>query len=1448
MAEIVIPAGTAEQSQFNTMEAARNVLEVPSVGSAIAKGDNPGFFATAGEMYMQETFVGDWIRYGIFPSDKYQANWEYDENGFNPYKYWWDNQDKFTGAEEWLRSRMFDDVVSQEQFEARFARLTEQKEARDYLGRSESILGGIVGGLASFADVSTLLPAVGWAKKGNTAWKISRWALNGAYFQGAQELGLRMRQELRTNEESINNIGMGALIGGGLGIFGRALDPTSPLYYKGAMNPMNPNNPVLLGVGRVGDSIANSIVLRPVIKGGKETIEAFQASSFGKSVGAAAVQSSELIKSGATKVANPLRKGVKLLGRAGEAVITKSIGKAIPLVRMATDISGTVRDITQKLFDYGGLLTQDHRRGVGAASAEDFKARVAAIFEEGIMGDHNNAFTALRVKLAEITGKAMGNLGLQETGRRLANFGKDVAGGPMGELGGKNRDWTNRSGNLLEEEFANLQALALKNDITDDVLENLVQRFGEEGKDAIVKAANEMAERIHKANEVLEQLMIDHGMLNPKDKLGRDYGYAQLWIGAGVRGNRDGARQFFIRLLAGDPPEDFLMENYGLTKEQFDKLGKEPVNLPMVDGKGKKLNPDTGKYEEVQLYDPTDLRFGERYKTEILEDWSGELKNEGVATKVLELKLARDAEKRTRREAVLAARELRTTETDLKNATVEEAETILKRKFTIVERAKKIRERLRAERGVLENAEKAFAEELRLRNQRKQQLFDPKKLSKEQTALEEKRRGTVKAAEDALARLEGRNAEPAKIKRGQEKLTAADNELANTFDDILADAQKQSELPITSERITRLKERMRALDQRINSLDNTIGSMTARLEHLNQKVQTAKSAKDALKSAVSAARKAKAESAKGAKKAKREVKVAGKKLAATENRAPVHVYVDDLLLKLGDRQRDPFAGADSELFESGRTKRRIFKLDSAQRREAVSLGILRDDLYGILQDTIEDLSSRLSLRMAFGNMNEKDLIAKLTKDINDDYDQIIAKAVRDGRTDRHIQSIRKRRDRRVEDVKNGILRHLGVLGMPKDSEGWFTWLGKTARAFNYVRYGSGFLLPSTTDMANVVFTSGWGTYSYKNLRALRKMLSGMTHAEIQQIATASERILHASRTMKLGGMDDMKTMSGIGDHGTIKHHTTASIDRLLGGLSEATNVVSGMTLWNSWMKALAMINMQHKFVEYANTYDALAAASAKGDLGAEAKLAHLASLGMDAEVMTKVQALMKKYPPIEEGGLYELGMDRWLAEGEAGQDAYQAVLTGLRHTAQRAIMTPGHGDTPYWMSNQMGKVFGQFQTYGFASVSRFVLPAFQRMATYGDLQAFMSLNLAAALGTLVVMAKDIQRDGKIKDRSAGQWAYDIVDRSGILMYLSAPLADAKKFLNIGGGETSRYSMEKDRLSLLLGPTGGLVSDVLDMKDAITTGDVDRATRVGTKLMPFSFYARIGKTIYDKIDN
>lgn len=1375
-----------------------------------------GFWGTSYEMYMQETVVGDVLRYGIVPTDRNYSNYEYRPGSFNPYRFYMDNRDTYADMDQHIKGYLFDDVYDEQQFKDRVERFREYEFKKEQLANG-SVLGMLVGGIAGFADITTLIPGVNVAKKASTIGKIGRWALAGGYYSAVQEGALHLRQELRTLEESGFNIAAGTAIGGGFGVFGRALDPNSPLYYAGRANPLNPDNPVRMGIGRIGTGMKDNVVIQATMKNGEVVYKAVSETAVGRSVGAAAVKSTELAKSGAIMAQGPARAGVKAIGKAGEFATKKLGAKVSPIVRGLTHTSGKMRDFTEKMYNIGGILTENIKAGIFKPSVDDWKFTYMSRFEMEVLPAANDEYISLVTKIAGRPYSETRRV-LADAKDRTKQLGKDVVNAARGKNVERNRELT-MDEKLHEWEFHDLTFKALFDDITPDELANLQSRFGDDNAEAIVDAAMRQAKRIHTMNRMFTAEMRDKGF--DFEDLGDDYGVAQLWIANGIRANKGEAKNFFLEVLGSKPSDEFI-EEYGLTVEQFNKLGVEEVTVTR-NGETVTLTKEEGTVQ----------------KGEMLEDWAAGEKTAEEAALDAQIEIAEQRLKTASRNATLAGRELRKSWTEIKNASLDELKKMMDRKFALRQRSKAEIQKLQAEKSKAANELKAVEEEIRIRAN---QFHDTTRAT---ARLKNKRGKAVKEAEALLKMVEdeGAAASAKDVEFARDELIKADNEVAMSGEDALREAvDKAARKPVSSRRLATLQERIRNLEQRIKMKEDALKQLDTKLAGFTNLVNKATATKQQVIDLQKLKRKMNAEAQKGKRQAKRDLKKLKRQRKKGDAALSLNEYVDDLVRKLGDNETDALGGYNSELInmESGRTKRRHIRLTNAQRREAMRLGILRDDLYGIMQKGVDDISTQLALRQVFGNKGVAKMVQDEIAEVQAELQPKIDAAPKGSRQ-------RRRLERQLEiaenDIKNGFKRQLGVLGLPSSPDDWIPWLTQQARAFNYVRYGSGFLIPSTADLSNVVFTSGFGTFTASNFKAWNRTMSQMSNREIRMMALASERILQNSTVMKMNQAEAGREMTGIGNYGSLKHNTTSTIERVLGGLGEATNVASGMQWWNTRMKALAMVQMQDTFVRHMLKWDEISAASAN-NIKSQKIVAEMASLGLGSDQIRIIRQMMEKYPPQLVEGIYELDMGRWLKE-DIGQDAYEAINVALNSVATRAIMTPGKGDTPFLMSNNYAKMVLQFQTYGFVSLNKYMLPAFQRMANYGDMQAFMSMVLAAGLGYGIVAATDIKRNGEIKDRSVGQWGYDIVDRAGFLMFLSTPISAGANTFGMTGA--SRYSQERQDIGLILGPTGGLFTDIMGLTRNAVDGDMERVNQSLNKLMPFKLYKQIADVALEKFN-
>ena len=1387
---------------YDTLDHRANVQNFVHAGEGpidtMSAREDAGFFETAGLVYQQEAVIGSTITYGL-EKDRFSGLYNYDR-AFNPYAYWNDNKKDYADLEPYMRTKQFHDVINEEQFRDRAARKRKELENRERManGSGWGMLAGM--GLSLF-DIATLIPIGGWFQKGNSLMRVGKMALAGGTYTAAQEAILHMQQDLRTQTESIMNIGFGTAIGGGFGVFISARDPSSSLHPTNPKSPFSPKNPIYLGMGRIGKGMSESIVMKPVIKGGKKSFEFVRESS----VGAAAVEAGKVV-------------GV------GAKAIPRALAKAIPSYRLLLAASSKAREIGQGLFDTGGIIMTTMEGGTVRISVEDFKAHFMAPFE-AIFTRAADRFTHLSDKLAEITGRTQNQAvrgfraRVKEGSRFVSEQYHTARGRPPIEKG------ANRTGDMLEEfEFQDLTYKSLFDDIDEATLDNLRGRFGDEGADVILAEAKAQADDIHLVNKNMEDKMVESGMIKEDQRMGKEYGLAQIWNPRAMRGRgRAQAIRFFTEKFLGKPSDEFLDIEFGMTKSQFDKLGKEEITIG-----------DT-KYS---------LERGLAQRNEILEEWSGDTFERQAMQAEIELAYAENALRDASRDATLAAADLRKNQTEITKATVDEAKAILKKRQAERDKLQLSRDKLKAEEKLIENELRRVEEEQLARmNQFHETGHWVRKYTRE-------RKSEVEQAEDLLTTLEGEGAAYKDINEARGILTDADIRLQNVQEDALTSAvvKAETEKPYNVA-LARLRGRKEAITAQLNKTEGRLGKLEPRLKVLSEAIestrlhkQTIREQRVILNSLRKEALKTKQKARTGVKKAKRALKKSTKKgLKNPRGRLPVHEYVEELVDKLGKESKIPRGILEAEAFASARTKDRQIILSKEERREAVQLGLLRNDIYGVMHNAHDDLSTRLAMRQVFGTENSKDVI----KAVHTDYENMINSARARGLTEKHIARLEKEQKMVKETIEGSWDKMLGRHALPEDPDSWLVWTHEKLRAWNYIKYGTGFLISSLTDLATVTLTGGFHSFTWKKGAALRATIKGMKNDEIRRIAIASERVLHNSRTLKIADISDMKTMAGIGDRGGIKHNLTSAGDRVVQGLNNSVNFASGMMWWNTRLKALAMIEVQHNLVALMKNYDELLKRASAQDRKAKLEIAKLASIGIGQSQAKRIKQMMSKHEPTASDGVNELGMSRWLDEGVEGHAAYEDVLIALRRVANRAVMTPGSGETPLLMSRYYMKTILQFQTYGFVTLNRFVIPALQRGINYGDMEAILSMGLASGLGTGVVIAKDLLRHGEVKERSPSQWAYDVIDRSGYLMYLTVPSAQVYNWAAWMAGETerpSRYSNLSNPKSLILGPSWGTLSDIESALVNLQYGDTDQAGKHALKLLPMQMYKQVAEQV------
>tara|TARA_R110000823_G_scaffold18031_4_gene56368 strand:- start:731 stop:1603 length:873 start_codon:yes stop_codon:yes gene_type:complete len=277
-----------------------------------------------------------------------------------------------------------------------------------------------------------------------------------------------------------------------------------------------------------------------------------------------------------------------------------------------------------------------------------------------------------------------------------------------------------------------------------------------------------------------------------------------------------------------------------------------------------------------------------------------------------------------------------------------------------------------------------------------------------------------------------------------------------------------------------------------------------------------------------------------------------------------------------------------------------------------------------------------------------------------------------------------------------------------------------------------------------------------------------------------------------------------------------------------------MQWWNTRGKLTALNAMQHHLVKDIGDYEAILAKATAGDLKAQKLISKYASFDLGRENMALIKKMIDKYPPVNNKGVFELDWHRWHEAGPEGDQAVKSLTASMMRNANQAITTPGLGEKPLFMSNPVYKTIFQFQTFGFVSVPKTILPAIQRGMNFKDAEMLLYLAYVSALGSMVLVAKDLIRDGEVKERTETEWAYDIFDRAGLTNYLSQPTAAVWAAVTSMAGYPSTIGRTSSAplTGILAGPALGLADRLATGVNAAFEGNIDTAAKNLGKMLPY----------------
>lgn len=1349
----------------------------------------PSAMETAAAIWRHDTILGTAMsEYGfIQPSNDVAAY----APGWNPIGFFIENKDEFKDIEPWLRRGVMDRTYNEAQFRTYAERI--RAELRDIKTIDQGSGAGIALGMGlSLLDVTTLIPFGAPARGVSAARNAARVAAGGALMQGGQELLLHQAQEARTKEESFLNIGIVSALGGGIGIASSILHPASALNPKNGAKALDPEVPHDTGVLIPGQSVSEA-----------ETI----------SVGSV----------GSAKVGDD---GSYLAGRESMwAKGLKVIRSATPVGR-ATEWTGMqAREAMQGLLDLGGTITKHMRDGVvRGPSVEDLERDWKVVMQQSLQ-ERSNAWFELQGEIGGTQSRIMARL---QQDASLLTAGKVN----LGKLG--------------EHDFNKIIYQKLTDDlwqgsgVMDDGGKEWLKKFlSERGLDyetygaAVEKYSDKAAKEIQKGLLKLEGGMTQFGMLDAEKAKGKAYGLPQLWHRPNIQSNPNQARDYFLEVFSKRPTDEWLQANYA-------KPGSESTEA----AGGKSVTPSQG----MTLEDFNALPAMDPKRIEILEAWTGD-------------KAVLDLERASSRlaQAEAALREA----TDL-SAVVDLGIDVAKRdhkRLSVAALRAEVRaqERSIAVRGLeIARAKQLDAEERLARIDNRLNGDDPQDLA--EAALRDrqaqganldlqgqaaaKARGEVSDFTDALKGVRedlkvARQLDPdeaARLRKERDALLqevgAAREAYRTAVSEFRANAKAMKATDKWLDAAVRAADEGKEARKLVGQIEGTEAALAKSQERMAQlaaKLDNATAARKAAWAEYKTLRKAGAMTKVDTRAARKDVRKATRGMKQAQRQSAMLDHIDDLVGTLKSSERAPIGIVKDRIGESDRVKERMINLTTAERRLAEEKGLLHTDLDYLMERVYSDISPRLALREVFGEEDLAKTIAKVSREYEDLQRKAGSEKSRAALA-AEFQAVKKD----MEVVRDRLLNRAGI---PDDPDSLVAWgLGKL-RALTFLRFAAGFPISSLTDLASQVLHVGVGKESLKAAGKISAILRGAKidpdSKELLGWLRASEGMLAHATASRLYMLDDLQYSMGVGPAGTFKQKATASVDRVVDTLTARMNTWSGMAAFNGIGKGVAGAVQVTNIQRMVGEYDKLPVG----------KRTQLASIGIGRDEASKLKRFFDTYGQWDEDNvLFSPNAHKWGIMGASGDEAHRILRVAVQRTMNRAVMTPGYGDTPLFMSSALGKALLQFQSFGFTSVNRYFTPAIQRAGMDGDLQAISSFLTLFALGTMVTAVRGYMNGKNPAEYTAMQWTKEVLDRSGAMVYLSPYMDAGLKATGLDpGGVSTRYRNNKWWESLM-GPWLGTLNTAGQAGNAAIQGDTAKLREKAFLLTPFNQWWRIGNAL------
>lgn len=435
--------------------------------------------------------------------------------------------------------------------------------------------------------------------------------------------------------------------------------------------------------------------------------------------------------------------------------------------------------------------------------------------------------------------------------------------------------------------------------------------------------------------------------------------------------------------------------------------------------------------------------------------------------------------------------------------------------------------------------------------------------------------------------------------------------------------------------------------------------------------------------------------------------------------------------------------------------------------------------------------------------------SKVAQDIVDEYSDLKDKAINDPKEYRRL-SIQE--EKTLNDLFAIRDRIFGTYGYSLNPDSWAYRVQRQIKQFNVSTMLGDVTASSIPDVGKVIMEAGLTNFVTKGMRPLLKSLFSKefrnylvtNFPEANRLSSALEMV----QPGRLGTITD--AMDDFGRH--------TKFERASDIVNQKAITLTGIRHWNAALKQIAGMVIND------NMIDALKAVSV--GKASTKQLSNLARSGIDSGTAKAIYKQIRTHSK----KVNELTMPN-IADWD---DAVlgEVYISALRKDVDRVIVTPGAATTPLWLSKNGLTLFGQFQSFAFASMQKTLIPMVQDF----DAKVAQGLVTMVGLGMVTAAYKRAVRGDEIPELPA--LIQEGIDRSGSLAWLmdynnrlerlSQGNLGVSRFL--GTNSTNKYYNHNKFATL--GPTSGQIDNVMNLLSGVLSGNVNQRTvSAARRLLP-----------------